>query len=234
MPFITAEAVPPVAPLLAVTGLAVWAEGLYFLGAGSKPRHHLGHGMTPTPAEHASPSVARGAGAPPDTQVKAGATDAAAAAAPVQQPPRLTDPVRAVGMIMFIAGIMDLITVWYIISGEPIETPVTTVLASMVVIPAAWFCYLGISQVLNLDMRPVGNVAVPVGLVPILFWQFFSTSIMIQIDLWIWGIAFWLCTIHSYGKLPDKVLGAYLVFTAIVAFFLQPVMWSWGIRFPFS
>lgn len=77
----------------------MWAEGLYFLGLGAKPKDHLGHGATPTP------SVARGSGAPPDAYAK---TDAGAAAAATLRSPRLTDPIRAVGMMMFIAGLMDL------------------------------------------------------------------------------------------------------------------------------
>lgn len=223
MPVTTLTGVPPVAALLSITGLAVWAEGLYFLGAGAKPKDHLGHGTTPPP------SVARGSGVPPDAYAKA---DAGAAAAATARIPRLTDPIRAVGMIMFIAGLMDLAMVLYIITGEHIESPVTTTLAAMVTIPAAWFCYLGISQVLNLDMRPVGNVAIPVGLVPLAWWNFFGDSVMIQADLIIWGLAFLACAAHSYGKLPNKVLGSWLTFVAIFAFFLQPAMWALSIPLP--
>lgn len=232
--------VPPVAVLLAVTGLAVWAEGLYFVGFGSKPKIHLGHGEWPpdVPApgkDRATRSVARGSGAPPYDQEMAGAdampgTDAAVAKArPI---PRLTDPVRAVGMIMFIAGLVDISQVIYIITGHPLETPKTTILASMVVIPAAWFTFLGMSQILNLDTRPVGNVAIPVALVPFLWWNFFSDSKMIQADLIIWGLAFLACAVHAYGKLPDKVLGSYLIFVSIFAFFLQPSMWALGYPLP--
>lgn len=102
----------------------------------------------------------------------------------------------------------------------------------MVVIPAAWFCYLGISQLLNLDMRPVANVAIAVGLVPLAWWPFFGTSVMFQADLIIWGLAFLACAVHGYGKLPNKVLGGYLVFVSITAFFLQPALWALSIPLP--
>ena len=36
--------VPPVAVLL-THGSCLWAEEMYFLGIGSKPKHSLGHGV---------------------------------------------------------------------------------------------------------------------------------------------------------------------------------------------
>lgn len=240
MPVTSLTHVPPVAVLLSVTGLAVWAEGLYFLGLGAKPKGHLGHGTygkVPVTANgRESRTVARGHGMPPDANPLAEAelmmADGSSASAPAAPAPRLTDPIRAVGMIMFIAGLMDLSQVIYIITGEHIESPVTTTLASMVVIPSAWFCYLGISQILNLDMRPVGNVAIAVGLVPLAWWPFFGESSMIQADLIIWGLAFLACAAHAYGKLPNKVLGGYLTFVALSAFFLQPSLWALSYPLP--
>ncbi|HET8700492.1 MAG TPA: hypothetical protein VFL97_02355 [Nitrococcus sp.] len=240
--------VPPVAVVLSLTGLAVWAEGLYFLGLGAKPKTSLGHGkygQAPATAKgRESRTVARGHGMPPEANPLAsaelmadGSSAAAAASMPYPDsaaaaPRRLSDPVRAVGMIMFIAGLSDLVQMTYIMVSKPLETPETTILASMVAIPAGWFTYLGISQLLDLDMRPVGNVAIAVGLVPLLWWNFFAGSVMIQADLAIWGLAFLACAAHSYGLLPNKVLGAYLVFVACSAFFLQPAMWALGHPLP--
>jgi hypothetical protein len=192
--------VPPVAVILSLTGLAVWAEGLYFLGIGAKPR--TGLGVPPQPA----------------------------GAAAVPKP--LSDPLRAVGMIMFIAGLSDLVQTVYVISSKPLGTPDTVILAGMLAIPSGWFTYLGISQVLELDMRPVGNVAVAVALVPLFWWNFFSDSRMIQSDLIVWGLAFLAATAHSYGFLPNRVFGGWLVLVSLYAFFLQPVLWALGHPLP--
>jgi hypothetical protein len=187
-------AVPPVAIILSLTGLAVWAEGLYFLGLGAKP--------------------------------KRGSVDAATGLRP------LTDPLRAVGMIMFIAGLSDLVQTTYIISAKPLGTPDTVILAGMLAIPSGWFTYLGISQLLDLDTRPVGNVAIAVGLVPMFWWNFFSDSRMIQSDLIVWGLAFLSAAAHAYGLLPNRIFGAWLVIVALYAFFLQPVLWALGHPLP--
>lgn len=261
MPVTTLVHVPPVAALLTVTGLAVWAEGLYFLGVGAKPKDPLDHEAAPQSANHSaagahhsphsaeaqlgfigvapeagtlhgSHDMARSYASSPAMAGIGATVDTAAAAAAVRPAHRLKNPERTVGMIMFIAGLMDLIMVMYIITGKPLENPVTTTLASMVIMPAAWFCYLGISQVLELDLRSVGNVAIPVGLVPLVWWNFFGESVMIQADLIIWGVAFLACAAHAHGKLSNKVLGAYLVFVAIFAFFLQPSMWALSIPLP--
>jgi hypothetical protein len=183
--------VPPVAVVLSLTGLAVWGEGLYFLGLGAKPKQ-----------------------------------ENVPAAATVSRP--LSHPLRAVGMIMFIAGLSDLVQTVYIISSKPLGTPDTVILAGMLAIPSGWFTYLGISQVLDLDMRPVGNVAIAVALVPLFWWKFFSDSRIIQSDLIVWGLAFLAVAAHAYGLLPNRVLGGWLVIVALYAFFLQPVIWALG------
>ncbi len=198
--------VPPVTVILAGTGLAVWAEGLYFLGVGAEPApigvRETGRG--------GAPATAGGPGT--------------ALAGP--------NPIRAVGWIMFIAGLSDLVQTLYVMTAKPLGTPETTVLAGMLTIPSAWFCFLGIAQIRGLDMRVVGNVAIPVALVPLFWWNFFSDSRMIQADLIIWGIAFLSVTFHSYGYLPNRVLGGWLVLVAAFAFFLQPVLWALGYPLP--
>ncbi|MGH7728290.1 MAG: hypothetical protein ACREM2_05820 [Vulcanimicrobiaceae bacterium] len=135
-------------------------------------------------------------------------------------------------MIMFIAGLSDIGQTIYIITAKPLGTPDTVILAGMLAIPSGWFTMLGICQLLDLDLHAVANVAIPVALVPMLWWNFFSDSTMIRSDLIVWGLAFLATAFHVYGFLPARPFGAWLVFVSIYAFFLQPVLWALGYSLP--
>jgi len=193
--------VPPVTIILTLTGLAVWVEGMYFLGL-----------MPYNPANKGT-----GSGHDPD----------GAAIDPNIKP--WSHPRRAAGTLMLIAGISDMIQMYHIMGGADLETAKTVILCGMLAYPCGWFTYLGFAQVFNLDMRAVGYAAIPVGLVPLAWLPFFSDSWMFQADLFIWGLAFLAVAFHhAFTLISDKALGAYITFVAVFAFFLQPALYGYG------
>ncbi|RTL66605.1 MAG: hypothetical protein EKK42_17350 [Pseudonocardiaceae bacterium] len=148
-----------------------------------------------------------------------------------------SNPLKTVGWIGMVAGIVDLLSALYIVtrSGLPAAAGTSAadaatasngalLLGGLVGFYGLFFTSVGAAAFWGLDLRPIANLAIPVGLVPIAFWGFFEGSTLLHSILIVWLVAFWSVTATVYGKLPAKVLGAILLITAIWTFFLPVVL----------
>jgi hypothetical protein len=171
---------PPITVVFVGTGLAVWLNGLYFLGIGSNKEEGG------------------------------------------------SNPLVAVGWVTLAAGLLDLVEAFYIITlGEG-----AILLAGIVTFYGLFFTLLGATEIRGLDLRQVGNFAVPVAIVPLFWWSFFSGSWMFQSILIVWLVAFLAITATTYGKLKGQILGAILVATAVYTFWLPVIILALGNEIP--
>lgn len=145
------------------------------------------------------------------------------------------NPVVSVGWITLVAGLVDLVQAAVIIAkfpgdfGEP--TPAIP-LAGLITFYGTFFVLLGITLVRGLDLRPVGNLAIAVALVPLCWVPFFAGGWMFVSILIVWVVAFLSVALTTYGKLPAKALGAVLTLTALYTFLLPAGMLGAGIAIP--
>ena len=91
---------------------------------------------------------------------------------------------------------------------------------------------LGITEIIGLDLRQVGNLAVPVAIVPLFWWDFLSGTWMLQSILIVWAVAFLAITATTYGKLGAKELGGILVGVATYSFWLPVIIMALGENIP--
>jgi hypothetical protein len=174
----------PITIVFFLTGIAVWANGLFFLGAGADSRDG-------------------------------------------------SNPLKAVGFITLIAGIADFIQAFYLMQARPQPLgDAAVLLAGLVIFYAAFFTFLGVTEILGLDLRPLGNVSAAVALVPLLYWHFFTGSWMFQSILVVWLVAFLAVTATTYGKFQPKALGLILVATAIYTFWVPAWILATGHTIP--
>jgi hypothetical protein len=174
--------VPPITVIFVVSGLAVWLNGLAFLGIGAKP------------AEDGP------------------------------------NPLTSVGWVTALAGIVDLLQAAVIIAVAPPATGIP--LAGIVTFYGTFFTALGVTLVKGLDLRPVGNLAVAVAIVPLLWWKFFDGSWMLHSILVVWLVAFLAVAATTYGKLPGKVLGVILTLTSLYTFLTPAALLALGKSIP--
>lgn len=173
---------PPITVIFVVSGLAVWLNGLAFLGIGAK-----------------------GADYGPD-------------------------PLKTVGWVTLLAGIVDSVQAALIIGTKPGEVGIP--LAGIVTFYATFFVALGVTLIKGLDLKPIGNLAVAVAIVPLFWWKFFDGSWMLQSILVVWLIAFLSVAATTYGKLPGKVLGAILTITSLYTFLTPAALLALGKSIP--
>ncbi|MBI2237952.1 MAG: hypothetical protein HYU54_05420 [Actinobacteria bacterium] len=174
---------PPITIVFFFTGIAVWANAMYFLGIGA------------TPKEGGS------------------------------------DPLKAVGWVTLVAGIVDFVQAFDIMSNQ-LAGDASILLSGLVAIYGGFFTFLGITEVLGLDLRPLGNVSVAVALVPLFYWDFFTGSWMFQSILVIWLVVFLGITATTYGRLNPKALSTLLFITAIYTFWTPAVILALGREIP--
>ena len=164
----------PITIVFFLTGIAVWANALFFLGMGAKPAEEGG-----------------------------------------------SNPLKGVGWITLLAGLSDFAQAFYLMAARPAPLGSGAVLlAGLVVFYAGFFTYLGITEILGLDLRPMGNVAIAVAIVPLPFWQFFAGGWMFRSILAVWVVAFLAVAATTYGKLNPRLLGLILLVTAIYTFWV--------------
>ena len=176
---------PPITIVFFLTGIAVWANALYFLGIGA-------------------------------TQQEGGA-----------------DPLKSVGWISLIAGLSNFGQAVYIMGARPDPLGDNAVLlAGLVIFYAAFFTFLGITEILGLDLRVLGNVSAAVALVPLFYWEFFEGSWMFRSILIVWAIVFMAIAMTTYGKVKAKITGSLLVGTAVYTFWVPAVILALGNEIP--
>ena len=168
---------PPIAIVFFVTGIAVWANFLYFAGVGATAKE----------------------GGP--------------------------DPLKGVGWITLVAGLSDFVQAWHIQQNQLLagDLDLSIRLGGLVAIYAGFFTWLGIHEILGLDLRSVGNIAVPVGIVPLFYWKFFTPGWMFRSILIVWAIVFLAIAATTYGKFKAKNLAALLFITATYTFWTPAV-----------
>jgi hypothetical protein len=127
------------------------------------------------------------------------------------------DPLATVGIELIVGVILFSQVVIMVQTGA-------TVLAGLVLLFAVFFAAFGVALVKGADLRPIGNLAIPVGILAALYVDFLdftegeSDFIFQSSAIW-WGIVFLLVAGFTYGKVPAKVLGWALVITGLWGFF---------------
>ena len=152
------------------------------------------------------------------------------------------NPLVSVGWATLVIGITDLLSATVILfrgtefdaaAGSFIGVnPVFLPLAGLVTFYGLFFTLLGITEIKGLDLRVVGNLAVPVAIVPLFWWDFFADSWMFQSILIVWLVAFGAVAATTYGKLNGKVLGLILAGTAIYTFWTPVIILALGNEIP--
>jgi hypothetical protein len=174
---------PPITIVFFVSGIAVWANAMYFLGVGADRK-------------------------------EGGA-----------------DPLRSVGWVTLTAGIVDFVQASAIMSNQ-LAGDASILLGGLVAIYATFFTFLGITEVLGLDLRPLGNVCIAIALVPLFYFDFFTGSWMFQSILVVWAVVFLAIAGTTYGKVQPKLLAVLLFVTAIYTFWTPAVLLALGEEIP--
>ncbi|HEX4190501.1 MAG TPA: hypothetical protein VHZ06_05855 [Marmoricola sp.] len=177
---------PPITVAFVVTGLAVWLNGLAFLGIGSEPAE-------------GKPS-----------------------------------PLVTVGWVTLTAGLVDLANAVWIIQklfgGDSGDTGVR--LAGLIAFYGLFFVALGAALIKDLDLRPIGNLAIGVALVPLAWWSFFDGGWMFKSILAFWVVSFGSVAAVIYGRLAGRALGVVLVATSLYTFLLPAAILGSGHAIP--
>ena len=177
---------PPITVVFVVTGLAVWVNGLAFLGIGAKQ-------------DEGQPS-----------------------------------PLVTVGWITLTAGIVDLVNAVWIIQklfgGDTGDVGVR--LGGLIAFYALFFVALGAALIKGLDLKPIGNLAIGVALVPLAWWSFFDGGWMFKSILAFWVVSFGAVAAVTYGKLAARPLGVVLVATSLYTFLLPAAILGSGHSIP--
>lgn len=138
------------------------------------------------------------------------------------------DPLVSVGWVSLVAGLVDLVSASYILTlGDG-----AIVLGGLIVFYGMFFTLLGITEIKGLDLRQVGNLAIPVAIVPLFWWDFFSGGWMFRSILIVWFVAFLAIAATTYGRLQAKPLGAILVGVAVYTFWIPIVILALGNSIP--
>ena len=174
---------PPITIVFFVSGIAVWANAMYFLGVGADPKEGS------------------------------------------------ADPLRSVGWVTLTAGIADFVQAFAIMSNQ-LAGDASILLGGLVSIYALFFTFLGITEIMGLDLRPLGNVCIAIALVPLFYFDFFTGSWMFQSILLVWAVVFLAITGVAYGKVRPKILAYLLFLTALYTFWTPAVILALGNEIP--
>jgi hypothetical protein len=129
------------------------------------------------------------------------------------------DPGITVGWVELIVGLILTTQVFVLVQQAGGEGLILT-FAGLVLLFALFFTALGVSLIKGLDLRPIGNLAVPVGILAAFYVTFdlFDGTFLFQSSTIWWLIVFLLVAGFTYGKVPAKLLGAALILTGIYGF----------------
>ena len=129
------------------------------------------------------------------------------------------DPLLTVGWIELIVGLI-LATQVFILVQQADGNALILTLAGLVLLFTVFFTAFGVALVRGLDLRPIGNLSVAVGVLAALYVSFdlFNDTFLFQSSTIWWGIVFLLIAGFTYGKVSAKLLGYALLITAIWGF----------------
>lgn len=153
-----------------------------------------------------------------------------------------SNPLKTVGAIATAAGVVDLLSALYIVTrstvpasdaiwpaaGPAMAANAPLLIGGLVGFYGLFFTSVGLAAFLGMDLRPIANLAVPVGLVPLAWLPVFSGLVFFQSTLVVWVVAFLAVTLTVYGKLPAKALGGILLLTTLYTFFLPVILLATG------
>ena len=126
------------------------------------------------------------------------------------------NPLLTVGWIELIVGLILASQVFVLLQQTNLG-----IVAGLVGLFALFFTAFGVALIKGADLRPIGNLAIPVGILAALYTPFeaFTGGFFIfqSSAIW-WGIVFLLIAGFTYGKVPAKLLGWALVITAVWGF----------------
>jgi hypothetical protein len=130
-----------------------------------------------------------------------------------------SDPLVTVGWVELIVGVILASQVFILVQQSGGDAGILT-LAGLVLLFSVFFTALGVALVKGADLRPIGNLAVPVGILAALYVSFdlFNDTILFQSSTIWWGVVFLLVAGFAYGKVGAKMLGYALVITALWGF----------------
>jgi len=129
------------------------------------------------------------------------------------------DPIKMVGWVELVVGLILTTQVFLLVQQADGDGLILT-LAGLVLLFAVFFTVLGIALIRGGDLRPVGNLAIPVGILAgayVSFDLFDGTFLFQSSTLW-WLVVFLMVAGFTYGKVPAKILGYALIITAIWGF----------------
>ncbi|MCH7582718.1 MAG: hypothetical protein IIC72_08795 [Acidobacteria bacterium] len=132
-------------------------------------------------------------------------------ATPTEEGP---DPLVTVGWIEVIVGVILAGQVFILVQTGAL------VLAGLVLLFAVFFTAFGVALVTGADLRPIGNLSIPVGILAALYFTFdgFEDTFLFQSSTLLWGVVFLLVAGYTYGKVGAKALGWALVITGLWGF----------------
>ncbi|MCH8983001.1 MAG: hypothetical protein IH943_02730 [Acidobacteria bacterium] len=129
------------------------------------------------------------------------------------------NPLVSVGWIELIVGIL-LATQVFILVQQADGAALILILAGLVALFAVFFTALGAALITGADLRPVGNLAIPVAVLAGFYVSFdlFDTIFLFQSQAIVWLVGFLLIAGFTYGKVSAKLLGWSLVLVALWGF----------------
>ena len=138
------------------------------------------------------------------------------------------DPLVSVGWVSLVAGIADLASALYILTlGEG-----AILLAGLITFYGVFFVMLGVTEIVGLDLRVVGNISIPIAIVPLFWWDFFAGGWMFRSILIVWAVAFLAIAATTWGRFNAQLLGVILVGVAIYTFWVPIIILALGNEIP--
>jgi len=130
-----------------------------------------------------------------------------------------SDPLVTVGWVELTVGVILITQVFVLVQQAGGEGLILT-LAGLPLLFAVFFTGLGAALIKGTDLRPIGNLAVPVGILAALYVTFdlFNDTFLFQSSTILWGVVFLMIAGFTYGKVEAKQLGYALIVTAIWGF----------------
>ena len=130
-----------------------------------------------------------------------------------------SSPLLTVGWIEVVVGII-LTTQVFVLVQTSGGDGLILILAGLVLLFAVFFTSFGAALVKGADLRPIGNLAIPVGLLAATYITFdlFDGVVMFQSSTILWAVVFLMVAGFTYGKVGAKLMGWALIVTAIWGF----------------
>ena len=142
-----------------------------------------------------------------------------------------SNPLVGIGHASFVVGLLNLVQAVYIMWARPLDDA-SVVLAGLIVFYGLFFVVLGKAEMEGWDLRVVGNLAVPVAILPLFWWDALPGEWMLRSILIVWLVAFLSVAATTYGKLQAKILGLVLAATAIYTFWVPALILATGNDIP--